>query len=356
MKNPDTCYSMFRILLAFLFLLLLASCGEPRYNFDVKGADEFVMDSYRIRQGKFAILEMEGVPVCSMPKDCMLEYIDCVVEDDILNVYLFHPTRKDITGEVAGIGDIVGYRVIKGCLCLPELCPIHVAGLSLDEVRIKIQQSYLGVISNIEVFVDYKERRSRVVELIGMVRNSSIPVDGRTRLYDVLSRTQIPNNANFFMSYVVRCGRALPVDMYKLVKEGDMCQNIVMRPGDKIYIADPMDSKVMIMGEVGRPTVISLPHGFISLREAIVEAGGIPFTGDKSCIQVIRGNIICPKVYLLNWNHIVTLPNHSLLLMPGDTVYVSEKPITQWNRFIDQLLPTSAGVRDVGATCVFIGS
>ena len=30
--------------------------------------------------------------------------------------------------------------------------------------------------------------------------------------------------------------------------------------------------------------------------------------------------------------------------MPGDTVYVSEKPITQWNRFIDQLLPSCVGV------------
>jgi len=30
--------------------------------------------------------------------------------------------------------------------------------------------------------------------------------------------------------------------------------------------------------------------------------------------------------------------------MPGDTVYVSEKPITTWNRFIDQLLPSVSGI------------
>jgi polysaccharide export outer membrane protein len=31
--------------------------------------------------------------------------------------------------------------------------------------------------------------------------------------------------------------------------------------------------------------------------------------------------------------------------MPGDTVYVSEKPITAWNRFINQLLPSFQGVQ-----------
>ena len=62
---------MIRLFFSFLFLLCLAACGEPRYNFDVKGADEFVMDSYKIRQGKFAILQMQGIPVAPMPPDAM---------------------------------------------------------------------------------------------------------------------------------------------------------------------------------------------------------------------------------------------------------------------------------------------
>ena len=79
----------------------------------------------------------------------------------------------------------------------------------------------------------------------------------------------------------------------------------------------------------------------MSLREALVHAGGIPFTGNKQHIQVIRGNLQCPKIYLLAWQHIIHLPNDSLLLMPGDTVYVTATPITEWNRFISQLLPSA---------------
>lgn len=328
----------------FLSLLLLFSCSPPKHDYPVKGAAEFVMDSYKIRQGKFAILQMEGVPVECLDASSLAEYTDIIDENDVLQIVIYHPLRLDIVEAVNNIGRTVGFRVVQGYVYLPQLPPVKVAGLTLREAKDALQAAYDEQIKEVEVFIDYKERLTRTVDLIGLVQTRSIPVDGRIRLFEVLSRAGIAPNANLFMSYVLRCGKVLRVDLYQLIKEGDMCQNIVMRPRDKIYIADPSDAKVMIMGEVANPRAIFLPKGSISLREALVEAGGIPFTGDKSCIQVIRGNIVCPKVYMLNWNHIITLPNHSLLLMPGDTVYISEKPITQWNRFIEQLLPTSVGL------------
>ena len=122
-----------------------------------------------------------------------------------------------------------------------------------------------------------------------------------------------------------------------------MSQNIVMQGGDKIYIAEPSAASLMVMGEVGRERTIALPNGFMSLRQALAESGGIPFTGDKSYIQIIRGSIARPKIYTVSWEHVIHLPNDSLLLMPGDIVYVAAKPITEWNRFISQLLPSFTG-------------
>lgn len=330
------------VLLAFI--CLLAACSPPKHDYPVKGAAEFVMDSYRIRQGKFAIMRMEGIPVEPFNPSDLEEYTDVIDENDVMQIVIYHPVRIDIVEAVNQIGKTVGYRVIQGQISLPQLPPIHVAGLTIAQAKEALQNAYDQQIQEVEVFVDYRERLTRTVDLIGPVAQRVIPVDGRIRLFEVLARAGVSPQSNLFMSYVMRCGKVLHVDLYQLIKEGDMCQNIVMRPRDKIYIADPSDSKVMIMGEVHHPRAVYLPKGSMSLREALVEAGGIPFTGDKSCIQVIRGNIPCPKVYLLNWNHIVTLPNHSLLLMPGDTIYITEQPITQWNRFIDQLLPTSIGM------------
>jgi polysaccharide export outer membrane protein len=333
---------------AFILIILvfsLNSCTRPCHDYAVMGADEFVMDSYKIRQGKFAILEMEGIDVEELPEEAMYEYRDQIAEDDILNISIYHPSRKDLMESIKFINEAMdGFRVTQGKLTLPDIEPIDVLNLTLEEARVKVNNAYRDQIQNVEVFISYRDRLVKKVELTGRVATATVPVDGKIRLYEVLAKAHLPPNANFFMSYVLREGCPLAVDLHQLINKGDMCQNIVMRGGDKIFIASAEDSAVMMMGEVRHPRAVTLPYGFMSLREAIVQAGGIPFTGDLRHIQVIRGNLKCPKIYQLSWQHIIHLPNDSLLLMPGDTVYVSEKPITQWNRFIDQLLPSLNGM------------
>lgn len=334
-----------------LALLLLASCNGPYMGKDLFGADEFVLDSYKIREGKFSILELEGKECVELEEELLEEYQDRIHEDDVLQIALYHPKRVDIVEAVANIGRTIGYRVVDGKISLPDLAPIEVAGLTLAEARQTIQKCYQDQIKDMEVFVAYKDRIVRKVELAGMVSITSVPVDGKIRLFDVLSKAHVPPEANLFKSYMARDGSLVSVDFYKLMKEGDMTQNIVMRGGDKIYIAEPSAASLMVMGEVTRERVVHLPHGFMSLRHALAEAGGIPYTGDKSYIQVIRGNIRNPKIYTLSWEHVIHLPNDSLLLMPGDIVYVASKPITEWNRFISQLLPSFTTIDIVGKQC-----
>ena len=336
-----------KVVLFFGLLALLASCASPRFDYTMMGADEFVIDSYKIKQGKLAILEMEGYDVEELPCSAMDEYQDVIDEDDILNLAIYHPTRKDLVESIQFINQKVGgFKVTYGQVDIPDIHSVPVAGLTLEEARIRIQNEFNKQIKDVEIFVTYKDRLIRKVELAGLVQTATVPVDGKIRLYEVISKAHIAPDANLFMSYVMRDGRPLGIDLHKLINEGDMCQNIVMRGGDKIYIAAPSDATVMLMGEVGDPCAVNLPYGYISLREAIVKAEGIPFTGDRDRIQVIRGNLLRPKIYVLSWQHIIHLPNDSLLLMPGDTVFVSAKAITEWNRFISQLFPSLDGLQN----------
>lgn len=338
--------NMLRTLFALFLLIICTSCASTHFDYPVMGADEFVMDSYRIRQGKLAILELEGVEVGELSEDDMLEYKDVIAEDDILNIAIYHPTRKDLQSSIQFINEVQGgFKVVDGQVDLPDIPPVRVEGFTLDEARERFQEAFRDQIQDIEVYVSYRDRLQRKVELIGLVATPTVPVDGKIRLFEVLAKAHIPAGANLFKSYVMREGCQLPIDLHQLINEGDMCQNIVMRGGDKIFIAAPSDATVMVMGEVRVPRPINVPYGFISLREALVTSGGIPFTGNSNCIHIIRGNMLCPKVYIVSLDHVVHLPNDSLLLMPGDTVFVSEKPITQWNRFIEQLLPSFAGLQ-----------
>lgn len=331
---------MWRFSVFFGFIILiLTGCSNPRFNYCMEGVDEFVMDSYKIRQGKLSILDMQGQDSGDLPCDAMDEYKDYIFEDDILNIVVYHPSRRDLMEAINYINTHIGFQVVEGCVDIPDIQPVEVSGLTLEEARRAIQDRYREQVSDIEVFVNYRQRLYHKVDLGGSVALSSIPVDGKMRLYDALCMAKVPTNANLFKSYIVRDGCPLAIDMYRLLAQGDMCQNIVLRGGDKIFIADPMEARAMVMGEVMMPRPIPLPQGYMSLREAIVAAGGIiQFRGDRNCILVIRGGLVCPKVYLLSWEHIIQLPNESLLLMPGDTVYVATKPITQWNDFMSQLL------------------
>lgn len=333
------------LLLLFFVPLFFVSCSNAPYmGGDLLGADEFVIDSYKIRQGKFSILEMQGVPQEELSEGYLLPYTDVIHEGDLLFISLFHPSRSDLVAAFASLSSSIGFRVSEGKVILPDLEPIAVEGLTLDEARLHIQAKYQEQIRDIQIFLSFKDRIERKVQLAGLVATPTIPVDGRIRLFETLALAKVPSSANFFKSYVVREDSMLPVDFYKLMREGDMSQNIVMRGGDKIYIAEPCDSTIMVLGEVAKERVVEVPAGFTTLRSAIAEAGGIPYTGDKSYIQVIRGNVLHPKIYSLNWQHVIHLPSDSMLLIPGDIVYVAAKPITEWNRFVSQLLPTLIGI------------
>lgn len=330
--------------LFFLFFIAgiaISSCTNPPYRGrDVLGAEDFVMDSYRIREGKLSILSMEGKNFEELPSELLEEYKDVINNGDVLQIAVYHPTRHDLVESVQRIGQIVGFRVTDGKIFLPDLPPVFVEGLTLSQAQTGIENLYREQIKDVSVFIAYKDRILRKIELAGLVQVPSIPIDGRLRLFEALSIAKVPTTANLFKSYVIRDNALLPVDLFKLLKEGDMSQNVVMRGGDKVYIADPSASTLMVLGEVCKERVVDVPDGFMTLRKAIGEAGGILASGDKAYIQIIRGNILHPKIYTLNWEHVVRLPNDSMLLIPGDIVYVAARPLSEWNRFVNDLLPT----------------
>ncbi len=244
-----------KVILFLFFFVFLQSCASSYANKEIYGAGEFVLDSYKIQEGKFAILEMQG---------------DLVVDEE---------EQEDFS---------------------------------------------------------IKEKN---VQLVGLVENTTVEIKDTMRLFDVLAAAKISPNANLFGSYLMRKGKVLEIDFVKLLNKADRAQNIFVEPGDQIYISPSSYANVLVMGEVGCKRVIPLPNGFIPIREALAKAGGIAYTGDKSYIQVVRSGIAKPKIYVLNWKHILDLPNSSLLLMPGDMVYVGSKPITEWGRFFSQLIP-----------------
>jgi len=332
---------MFKNFVITALIFALVGCGNrPYHGSDVVGVHDFVVDSYKISNGKFSILEMEGDPIEPFNDKLLEEYPDRIVDGDQLKIVVYDSARKNISEGVGVIGGNIGYQVSEGKIVLPDLPAVKVAGLTLREAKEKIEDLYENHLMSVEVFLAYEKRESQFVQLAGKVSTPGVPVNGSKRLFQVLAEARVPTEANLFKSYVIRDEKPLPVDLYRLVHKGDMSQNIVMHGGDKVFIADNSASNLIVLGEVRNEGVIPLPSGSMPLRDALGYAGGILFTGNKAYIQVIRGNLLRPKVYTISWKHIVRLPTNSMLLMPGDIVYVGATPITQWNRLVTQILPS----------------
>jgi polysaccharide export outer membrane protein len=325
-----------------LSAIFLISCTNSQLEKDyaVVGIGELIADSKQISQGKFAILEMQGAEIPELPCEYLEDYRDEIENDDILNICIYHSKRIDLMEAVDSINQQMGFPVMDGWTQLPALSPLAVAGLTLAEAQQKIQQAYQEQIKEIEVKVDYRFRLRNKVEIIGGLGEPMIPVDGKMRLYEVLSKAKVTDQINLFKSYLVRDDQKIAIDFSRLVLEGDKTQNIVMRGGDRLFLAPIDEVNMTVMGEVHLPQIVPLRQGTLSLSQALGESGGLTRAGSRRCIQVIRGNLPCPKIYVIRWQDLYSANPKDLLLIPGDTIYVSEKPLFKWNRFVSQLIPS----------------
>jgi protein involved in polysaccharide export with SLBB domain len=69
--------------------------------------------------------------------------------------------------------------------------------------------------------------------------------------------------------------RVIEINYDRLV-HGDQSQNIVIRPGDNIYVDGPPQGYVYIDGEISRPGVYNMPStGRLTLSRLVAAAGGL---------------------------------------------------------------------------------
>jgi len=319
-----------------LIVFLLTGCSE-RIT-DMQGLEQFTFDSQIIDENNCATYEMYSHKTEKLNPKLLKENKELVQEEDILDVEIYHPSRHDLVSEMNNISQSKGFEIRDGMIFLPNLDYVEVVNLTLKETKEKIQKRYQKELKDIEVFVSFKKRKIKKIEIIG-VDNKEIQIGSNTRLFDVLAKVNSLSCVNLFKSYVLRKNKLLPVDFYNLIKKADMSQNIVMKDNDKIFLADGSDCKVYVLGEVQRPLAIEMPKGKISLKEVISQAG-LLHTVNKTYIQIFRANVQNPKIYLLNWDYICRLPSSSLNLIEGDIVYVASTPIANWNKFAVQILPT----------------
>ena len=72
----------------------------------------------------------------------------------------------------------------------------------------------------------------------------------------------------------MRQGQFLPVDFYRLLREGDTSQNIYLQPDDFVYVPSALAQEVYVLGAVAIPRAVPYTER-MTLVSAMAAAGGM---------------------------------------------------------------------------------
>jgi len=241
---------------------------------------------------------------------------------DVLELSVFQVPELEKTVRVNGRGEIV----------LPLLGILTVDGLSLPQLESlisrRLQESYL---QNPQVSLFIKEYRSQQITVMGAVENPDVYSIRQSRsIFEMLS---LAGGLSKTAGDVIRVqtqqknpttGRVEPANLLlsldKMIQGGEVVEDVRLSGGDSILV--PEAGVVFVEGAVKKPGSYKM-QGETNVLKAITMAGGVPWEGRQSKVEVIRDIGGEPVAIDVNLNRVRTQRGDDVVLRDGDIVMVS---------------------------------
>jgi len=172
-----------------------------------------------------------------------------------------------------------------------------------------------------------------------------------TRDVNVLPSSE--ETADLRRSFVLRQGKLLRVDFDRLLRQGDLTQNIYLRPDDFVYLPSAAVREVYVFGAVGQPQAVPY-NDELTLVGAIATASGTIKDAYWYNVALVRGSLSQPRVAIVNYRSIVHGKERDIKLEPQDIIYVPFTPYRYLTKYLDVALQTfvSSVAINVGARAV----
>jgi protein involved in polysaccharide export with SLBB domain len=145
--------------------------------------------------------------------------------------------------------------------------------------------------------------------------------------------------ADLRRAFIVRRGKLLPVNFYKLLKEGDLSQNIYLEADDFIYMPPATAREVYVLGAVAQPKAVPY-NDEMTLVSAIANALGTIQDAYVHHVAIVRGSLSNPQIAVVDYRDMVTGKAENVLLQPGDIVYVPFAPYRYLTKYLNIILDT----------------
>lgn len=247
-----------------------------------------------------------------------------------------------------------------GFIFVPYAGRIKVSENSPETIRRIITEKLEDQTPDPQVEVRRQAGDGSTVSLVGAVGGQGVyPIERPTRtLSTMLARaggvTIEPEIAQITVLRGNQQGRIWFNDLYK-----DPSVDIALRGGDRILVEE--DTRTFTsLGATGSQARVPFSKQNLSALEAIAQVGGlVSTTSDATGVFVLRNetqniaNEVLGRTDLIGDQRMVylldlTQPNgmfkaRDFVIRDGDTLYVTEAPITQWNKTVGALVGSLLG-------------
>lgn len=366
---------LFLRFLALIPLFALASCSIAHNFRPLTPVQSTPTDSCEMEQ-----IIQEECCEAAQEGEC-LEWEDSVTT--FMNKYQ-RPERERATAEsledlaeqarkpyIIGAGDILGVQVWHrpelsedsilvgpdGVINIPRIGSVNVAEKTREEALEAIVEQMKKLFDDPDVTLTIKEYNNNRVFILGQVASPGvIHLPGRGTLVEAITRaggipqfTTDPSGGYQLRSEVARIDCAILrggqqiiwIDLNELLNNGDLSLNAPLVPDDVIYVPEPEQVYVYVMGDVRFPRAITMRNGMTYL-DAVMQAGGPIEDAEITKTYIIRSKGEHSVVKTVNLQAMLESGSmkQNYLLKPNDVVFLSKRGIAHFNYYLRQASPT----------------
>lgn len=228
----------------------------------------------------------------------------------------------------------------SGMIKFPYIGEVNVLNKSLAEVSRSVSEKVKEVSASAEVTITRPFRLQKRANILGDVRNPGpVEIDrSRFTVLDVLAAAGgTIGQAHNFIFTLQRDDKEYHYDSTSL-----RIKPFLIEDGDLLRVTKNPDRFIFVSGAVNRPGKFEFPNEAPTLADALAYGAGLNQNqSDPEGVFVFRnrGNQV-ETAYAIDMNKANAAYLASRFPMEGgDTIYVSEAPLTHWNRFIGSVLP-----------------
>lgn len=271
---------------------------------------------------------------------------------DALLVAVYNHPELSISSYSSSMSSGKGSGLIidnDGTIQFPLIGTVSVAGKTSDELRKFLERELAAYVQRPRVTVQVVFNGSIRYYMLGQFTQPGVKYSDRPlRLLEALTLGGTVNlpQANLRGAYVSRGGRKLPINFQRLLRSGDMSQNVPLQTGDVVFVPDNAGDRVFVFGGItGERQGGAVPflNGQLDILQALAQAGfGFRerVQGVLSETRVIRSEGDRGELFVVDVERILAGEAANFMLLPGDVIFVPTTAITDWNLAIQQLLPT----------------